>query len=321
MAKPKTKTPALRSNRVIRKIRKNKTKQKAVKVNKLDVASRIREINDPCSMHIPPSLTTQAGCYPINQTVRLDFDQLLNYATMIFVTSAGGTGSVASIVSWDTVGAGAMTKLVHTLPLLSVAGSAGGASSSKASKVGIRLTNVTPNLYVSGRVYVANLSQRLTLPALPSSMTAAQWTTTMNEIKSLPEHMLRTYAGSEFTPSGRAYGKCISCHVVDEVDYNNFYPHNGTDTFDEFFSIFCQSTVAATTESNRPFSTTVIVIDKQSNTSTNFLQNYVYNIDAQMLTRWPINTVPGLGAKDVPAATPVLVNASREDASTAHARL
>jgi len=306
---------------VKKKIIKKKTNGKAKRTTDMNgIMKSIRSANDPVTLMIPPTLSVQAGCFPINQTVRADFDQLLNYSTMIFVTSFGGSGTVGTLVSWDAVGAGATSRVVHTLPLLATSGTAGGATSSKCSKVGIRLVNVSPNLYVSGRVYVAKLDQRIAFPnTLPSAMTGAQWNAVADSIKSLPEHMLRTFAAQEFTPGGSCYGKCIPCHVVDEVDYNNFEPHDGTETFDAFFGHVTQSPVLA--PGKRPLSTTVILMDKQSQTSTNFLQNYVYNIDAQMLSRWPLNTVPGLSSKDQPPSHPAVVNAARIDAADAHARL
>lgn len=320
---------AKKKNSVARKrvvpMLKQKVKKKLVKKknkpNAESALSAVRRVNDPTTLLVPPTLSMQAGCYPMNQTIRADFDQTQNYAAMLFITTCGGTGSVGCMVTWDAVGAGAITRTVHTLPLLAAAGSAGGASSSKASKVGVRLVNVSPNLYVSGKVYVASLNQRLNLPALASVMTNAQWNSVFNEVKALPEHMLHTFSAAEFTPSGRCYGKCIPCHVVDEVDYNNYFPHEGAITVDEYFSIFTQTSIATTANSNRPLSTTVILIDKQSLTGTTFLQQYVYNIDAQFLTRWPLNTVPGVSSKDVLPSHPEAVSVARADALGAHARL
>jgi len=260
---------------------KNKSKNQTSNRN---VAEHVRHVLDPCTMAIPPSMTFQANCYPINQTVRHDFDQTAGNDRMYFVSAYGGSGTVGVGLEWDaSLVATTVTRFTNTLPLLSASNSAGGASSSKCSKVGIRIVNSTANLYVAGRVYVARIDQRLAFPALLSAMTPTQLADLKTVIKALPETMLQSYAASEFTPGGKLYGKSIPCHIVDDIDYNNYEAHGGSDTVDGFGSHIGLTTVQA--PGTRPMSTIVVIFEKAAVLGTTFNQNYTINLDAQYLTR------------------------------------
>lgn len=302
---------------VLKRGAKSAKKKVKVRVNN-GMSDMVRHVLDPVTTAIPPSLSFQANCFPINQTVRHDFDFTTGYDRMYFISGYGGSGTCGCHVEWDaSFVATTATRTAYTLPLLATSAQSGGASSSKISKAGIRIVNSTANLYLAGRVYIARLDQRITLPGLPSTMTPAQWAALKDTIKALPDSMMQSYAANEFVAGGKLYQKCIPVHVVDEVDYNNYEAHYGTDTVDGFFTHTGINNVQF--PASRPMSTIVVIFEKTAVTggATTFNQNYTINMDAQYLTRWPLNTVPGLSAKSIVAAPAEVVTAARVHASAA----
>lgn len=276
---------------------------------KSTVAKVGKTVFDPSNSYIPPVLISQLGVFPIRSTRREEVFQAVGVQYVLFVTAIPGRGTNAVFGFFNPV-ATTVIPLAQftpwTMPLLALTGHNGGPTASRCTKAGVRVTNATPNLYMGGRVYVSNLNQRLKFPGDPATMTGVDWNNVMSTVRSLPEPMTTPETWKSFGEKRK--DKPIYCHVVDEVKYQDFTYHNGAspDALDFFDHIGTWSTAV---EEPRPMST-VILSWSASTTSAN-LQDLVMNIDAQYLTRWPIDSVPGQNARDVVGSPAADVNASR----------
>lgn len=269
-----------------------------------------RAVFDPTNMSIPPVLITQLGVFPIRGTVRYEASQVVGYGYFIMVTSIPGRGTNAVFGTYNPVGTTVLPSSayqVFTMPLLTLTGHSGGPTASRCTKAGVRITNSTPALYQGGRVYISNLNQRLKFAMDPANMTGTDWAALMNTVRGLPEPMTVPETWKSFGENIRK-DRSIYSRVVDEVKYQDYSFHNGPspDGFDFFDHVGTWSTAA---EEPRPMST-VLISWNSSTTATN-LQDLTFNVDAQYLTRWPIDTVPGQHGKDVPGAPHGEVNGTR----------
>lgn len=247
--------------------------------------------------------------FPLNSIIRNEFRSDLNNATIFMITSVPGSGTVGMRASWLTGGAGFATIAMLNLPLLSVSGALGGATSIKASKIGVELENTTQYLNTAGRVYVADIDARLFAAGQPTTMIGTQWDDLANTIKAFPETRLR--AARHFVEPKKAYG-----HVVDDVDYGLFDSNIGllpANTFGEHIMVWPAPSVSV--ERARPMSTLVVLVE--STGASGQLQDYTMTVHAQHLTRWPLSTVPGQAMKEGKAADPLRVARAREAANAA----
>lgn len=268
---------------------------------------------NPKNKMIPPILVPQLGVFPIQGTIRKEPVQAINTSYFLIATSIPGRGTVACFGSYNTAGGVAIPYVatpfeIWSMPLLTLSGHAGGATSSRCTKVGIRVSNASANLYLGGRVYISNLDQRIRFPADPAAMTATQWVTTFENIRGLPEPMTIPATWKSFGEKSENEDKSFYSRVVDEVKYSDFAYHDGiSPDATDFFDHIATWTTGA--EESRPMSSVVFSWSAPSNAT--FLQDLTINVDAQFLTRWPIDTVAGQHAITVAAAPQKVVSESR----------
>lgn len=289
---------------------------------------------DPLLRSVPPSMVALRHVFPMNVLARMEYDTPLNHRTMIFVSGWGGTANSVMMVSASFSGVYIQTAFA---PILQYPAKDGGASSSKISKVGLRVANTTPQLYRGGRAFLAVVDQRLRLPALAGAMTGPQWMAVGDSIKTLPPHMCQPIDLVDFGSGGSYHDRCIYAGVDDEVDYALFDSHRGAyvsttnldfargtaetpgvgvnnilrpdDVTDWFKHISLSAGAVPADELTRPMSTVVLVIEAPS--MANYVQNLNIDFPMQVLTRWPLETVPGQQTITIEAADSMQVNLSR----------
>jgi len=277
--KPKKNLMKVINKQVIKK--RPQPKKKAVK----PMSGPGHAIFDASTLGVPPSLVPFGKYFPISGLSRTDISPTGISSYIMFFSCVPGTASIGVNVIFQGLVVPAVVPAtgVISVPLLSANASSGGASSVKSSKASVEIENTTALLNVQGRVYVANLQQRINLPAAPSTLTAAQWMAVANIVKSYPDTQVLT--ASHFLERRK-----FMCSVVDEPDYQNFDAHRGNISLDDFMSHIGVWT--GSTERSRPMSTICLVFDTVGSSVT---QGNDYNITAraQHLTRWPLDTVPG----------------------------
>lgn len=284
-------------------------KQKQQVSTKLVARTIGKSVFDPTNTMIPPVLISQLGVFPIQNTYRSEVFQSAGTQYFVMVSAIPGRGTSAVFGFYNPV-ATTVIPLTQfqpwTFPLLALTGHSGGPTASRCTKVGVRITNATPNLTCGGRVYVSNLNQRVKFPGDPATMTGVNWSDMMATIRSLPEPMTMPETWKSF--SEKRKDKPIYCRVVDEVKYQDYNFHNGPcpDAIDFFDHVGTWTTAV---EEPRPMST--VIISWTAATTAANLQDLTFNVDAQYLTRWPIDSVPGQNARDVSGSPPADVNATR----------
>lgn len=242
----------------------------------------------------------------------MDLDTAVGRDYLLFVSGVPGAANQGMLVDYSPTNALPAPVLTNfTLPLLTQSATAGGPTSSKISKCGIRIENATAPLYMGGsRVFLAHLDQRLRLPAAPGSMTGAEWEATAIILRALPPKMLQAYGADAFGSNGIVGAKSFYTHVVDEVDYTQFENHLGTVSGNDYMQHI--AVWPTSIETSRPMSTKVFLI--KGPPSAQFAQTLILNVDAQLLTRWAIDTVPGISSATVHASDPGTCSAARADA-------
>jgi len=204
-------------------------------------------------------------------------------------------GELATIgVSCQMSASTVQTLKGYTVPTLAVSAANGGCSSARSMKASVSLVCNTPVIKRGGRVYILNCDQRIHLPNTPTLMTYADWTTTINTVKSHPD--VQRYDLSEFGTER----ECV-CHVVNQPDYYTYDEWHGeadpalTQRFLDHLSSF---PTAADTERRRPMSTVIIVIEGSADEQTITLTPR-----ASWYTRHPLDTLPGQAMLTVPTTT------------------
>lgn len=274
----------------------------------------LKKVFNPSNKVVPPMLVPQLGVFPIQGTVRQEIVQAVSTAYFIILSSIPGRSTFAMFGSYPAAG-GASVPYTATpfqlwsLPLLASTAAFGGATSSRMTKAGLRITNATPNLNLGGRMYMSHLDQRMRFPADPSLMTASQWVTTFETIRGLPAPMTKPYSWKDFAERTSLEDKSQYVHVVDEVKYADYNLHGGPcpDGLDFFDHV---SVWNGSSELSRPMST--LVLSWTTAAVTAQIQDLTINADAQYLTRWPVDTVPGQSAITVAAATQAVVTGTRQ---------
>lgn len=266
---------------------------------------------NPVSRAVPPHLVPMLGVFPMNGTLRLEPTTAAAKNYFVIATAIPGSGTVGMMAEYNPPPSVSTLANIQffTLPLLTKAATDGGPTASRVTKVGIRVINATAPLYAGGRVYVSNLAQRLTLPAAPSVMTSVQWDTTFQAIRGLPAAQTLSTSWSDFMPGGRLREKSFFAQVVDDPKYNDFNVHaaplTGVDAFFEHIARWGTSEMDP-----RPMST--VVFSWTTPATGTFVQDLTFHLDAQHITRWPIDTVPGQNSVDVKASDPKAVSRARE---------
>jgi len=271
----------------------------------------------PASPYIPPSLFNHFGVFPVQGTVRHEPAQAINTGYMLVCSAIPGYGTVGRFITYTPGSASVAVSTALTLPLMSVGFNAGGPTSSRVTKVGFRMVNSTASLYRSGRVFITHLTQRLKLPAAPSVMTGIQWDELAGSLRGMPPKFTKTTDFADFGAKGELHDKPFFCIPVDHAKYNEYRPHKGTmANIDDWFDNV--ALWATSTEESHPMS--MLVLSWTSASSTTFLQELTISCDAQFMTRWPVDTVPGQAHIDIPSSNPSVVAKADAVAQLAHAR-
>lgn len=273
----------------------------------------LKAVFNPTNKSVPPMLVPQLGVFPIQGTIRVEPVQALATSYFIILSSIPGRSTVAMYGTYPTAGGVTIPYTVTpfslwSLPLLASTAGFGGATSSRMTKAGIRVVNATPNLYAGGRLYVSHLDQRIKFPADPSTMTGAQWVSTFETLRGLPDPLTKPHSWKDYASRSGLEDKSQYIHVVDEVKYGDYNVHNGPcpDGMDFFDHVAVWN---GSEELSRPMST--IVFSWSAPSASTQLQDLTINVDAQFLTRWPVDTVPGQSAITVAAATQQIVSGTR----------
>lgn len=273
----------------------------------------LKAVFNPTNKVVPPLLVPQLGVFPIQGTIRKEPVQALLTSYFLILSAVPGRSTVAVYGSYPSGGGASIPYTatpfeIWSLPLLALSGHQGGATSSRMTKAGVRVTNASANLYLGGRLYVSHLDQRMKFPADPSLMTASQWVSTFDTVRSLPEPMTKPHSWKDYGSRSALEDKSQYIHVVDEVKYAEYSVHSGPcpAPLDFFDHVGVWDTSA---DQQRPMST--IVFSWTAPPATTFLQDLTFNVDAQFLTRWPVDTVPGQSAITVAAAPQKVVTDTR----------
>lgn len=305
--KPKPKSKSANKQELI----KNLLVRVAAKKKQNGNNNRYISYYDPTVVAIPPSLYSHHGVFIVNGTARRDLITAINLSHMLICTAIPGYGTCGIYMTWSTGAATTATATYFTIPQLAASYTTSGPSSTRYTKVGCRIVNGSASLYQSGKVYVTNISQRLRLPAAPSSLTGSQWDSIVVGLRGMPERFTKPYSWADFGNKGKMENKSIYCHVVDAPKYNDFAVHLGQNTvMDEFFDNI--SIWPSSAEAPHPMSIAIVHWDTPS--SATFLQDLTASVDAQIMSRWPIDSIPGQAQVDHPASKPDLVAKADADA-------
>jgi hypothetical protein len=264
---------------------------------------------DPTCPVIPPSLYPHHGVFVVNGTRRLDLNQAAGTQNMLVCTAIPGSGTMGAHLVWPAAGTGVTTQSFFTVPQLADPATTTGPSSSRCTKVGLRIVNAAPRLYQSGKVFVTRLTQRLRLPAAPNVMTADQWNAYVSTLRGMPEKYTRPYSWSDFAGGGRMEDKSMYCHVVDIPKYNDFSAHFGSETsLNNLFDNF--AVWPSSTEAPHPMS--LVIVTWQTPDTSDRFPDITASMDGQFMTRWPVETIPGISSVDIQASTPDVVKKADE---------
>lgn len=272
--------------------------------------SMLRRAYDPTCPIIPPSLYAHHGVFIVNSTARLDLAAVVNKVHMLICTAIPGFGTVGLHMVWNVSPSTALATAAHfTIPQLKDPATSTGPSSSRCTKVGMRIVNAAPRLHQSGKVYVTHLTQRMRLPASPAAMTSDEWNTYVATLRGMPERYTKPYNWADFASSGKMEDKPIYCRVVDVPKYNDFSTHQGTESSITGFLDNC-AVWPGSTETPHPMSLAIVTWDAPS--VADRLPDLTCSMDAQFMTRWPVDSVPGIAQFDVGASPPEHVKIADE---------
>jgi len=263
---------------------------------------------DPMCPHPVPSLASDGKALDYTGLVSSDFTVDTTNHTLLIATNTGNSGTTAITLKVDANGGFVNNSLaVHTIPTLSLSDKEGGASSSRAMKLGISVVNCSNNYKVGGRVTYINSSQRLP-PRLVD--TATEFSRITAGIKTSPYR--KRINGKDLM-----HPKQIITYPVDNSEYSRFREFEGTLNVDQFMSHVFSGGDGVTTKDSvvtpRPMSISAWVFEPASDT-----QDYSFTVRASYYTRWPLSSIPGQSMKPVPTAPPAIVNHVR-DVAEAHA--
>lgn len=280
------------------------------------MSKKLKQFNDafdPTNSIVPPSLMHTSGVFPIQGHMRDELLQIAQRRYILVVTAIPGSPTAGILLRADLAGSsagGAVYQTIYNVPTMNALPDAGGPTAIRWTKVGFSFENATPRMYQGGRVYITHLTQRLNLPALPSTMSADQWSSVITTLRNMPETSTEGHGWDEFGSSGPMHRRPRYVKVVDEPKYNDFSANTGAiagiDTFFNNIALWPSSA-----EDPHPMSILIVSWDTPTTSTTHVLQDLTLHVHAQALTRWPINTVPGQNQIDIPAASQARVDATR----------
>lgn len=236
-----------------------------------------------------PVLRHEATALVVPGVARLELSHQLLSRTVYMVTNVGNAGTIACRL------ASSLGFNMLTVPVLALTDDAGGPVSGRAMKAGVTVVNNTADINAGGRVYVLNSDQRVPLAAAPSAATAPQVTAFMDTIVNHPA--TRSFSGKDFQSP-----KHFHCHAVDNVDYEDYTPWAGTLTLNEFMEHV--AVWPGSSHGRRPMSCVFIVLEAPP-----FVQDYTMSANSYHYTRWPLSSIGGSVARDVPVAPAAVVGA------------
>lgn len=234
-----------------------------------------------------------------------DFTIVSGERLIAFFSNVGDMASIG--VACEMNATTVQSLKAFNVPALSAAASEGGCSSGRSMKCSVSLVCNTPVVKRGGRVYILNCDQRIYLPAVPTQMTYATWTSTINTVKSHPD--VQRYDLSEFGSERECY-----CHMVNQPDYYTYDEWHGAidpTTNNRFMDHLAAWPAAADTERRRPMSTIIVVIEGSADEQTITLTPR-----ASWYTRHPLDTLPGQAMTTVPTASMAEVNSMNANASS-----
>jgi len=259
------------------------------------------DVFDPRTPVPIPVIVSEGNAFPMQGSTVKNFN---NSTTTRMLFAYANTGDSGTVLAW-VQNTATPSKGVETIPLLAAADDAGGPTSGRAMKGGLTIVNRTQYLNQGGQVAVLAATQRVSLSALPSLMTQAQWNTFFDEIVAHPS--TRLYNGSDFRTA-----KTFITHPTDQSDYTKYQPWMGTSALDDWWKHV--AIWPGGTPENRPMSTVFVVFE-----ASDSVNSYEAKTRSHFYTRWPLNSVPGQAQKPVPIADTKVVNAQRIHAeATSH---
>jgi len=267
-------------------------KQKGKGKTKPNSSSRRRDLFSPWNDLLVPVISSEGKAFPTRGIVR--DDATISASTFMYIATNGG---VSGTVLGAVVNSAAPSLVPFTIPTLALSDSSGGPTSGRAMKLGLTLVNTTKVLDQGGRLYILHSNQRFSLPAAPSAMTQAQWTTFFGTVKDHPD--TTPYQGADFSNP-----KAMVSHPISDPDYHDYNQWVGTETFDQFAAHW--ATWSGASVRNRPMSTIVILFEIPSAS-----QSYTVSVSANFYTRWPITSIPGQHSTYVPTAPAAVLNSHK----------
>jgi hypothetical protein len=212
----------------------------------------------------------------------------------------GNTGRSSTVIM-QVANAATPVVTYSSVPTLDVDYDSGGPTSGRSMKVGFKLQNYAPALDLAGAVHVLQSKQRVFLPAAFTSMTQANWSTVIAEIRSHPDSLIL---------SGKELSKGLSffSHPVDTTAYNEFGRWLGSSN--STFSSFAATWTSAS-ENPRAMSFYWVVFDKCTPK-----QDYVFTVHSSYYTRWPLNSVLAQHQVQTPVVRADVASSQRLQAET-----
>lgn len=292
--------------------RANTTKSKAVSRPKKAGASRSSgartsgNIFDPNSTQPIPVAARESSAYSFSGLVRksgfatatnpLDFH-------ILAISNCGCSATVMAELYVTTGGTASGTAAWH-VDKITQSAAAGGATTGRAMKVGLRMVNTTKALDVGGEVFMLSTPVKLTLPQDPTTMTIAEITALKDEI--VNHSRTRVYAASQFTREGLE----VSVHPTDQTDYTDYLPWMGTESVDDFFShVASFPSGLGVIQKPQPMSVLWVVVPAVTTAN-----DYLLNVRGQWYLRWPIDLVMANNHREVPTASQATINLQRKNA-------
>ena len=259
---------------------------------------------NPCIIPIP---RPQAKALPITcmTTATAGTHSLFRY--LIMVTNNGVSGTIMAVLGQDTRVANEDAQCNHTntktCPLMALAAGSGGPLSSRAMKCSLTIVSSTKRVNQGGDVFIYQSDNRFRVPF--GSLGDESNTLTNKGLGAVIDTILAQKDRRAINGADLQVPKKFVNRVVDSVDYENFKPYQGTNTTSQFLNHVStiegsSSTTLIALENDRPMNTMCIVLDTLPDNDAN---TYRLTARATWMTRWSLDSVPGLLQAEIPVAS------------------
>jgi len=250
----------------------------------------------PLSTSIIPVARSCGTGLSVSGLVSSELTHSVGDRTLFIVNNYGSSGTIMLKITRPSSGA-TPSKTTYTVPLLDSPASVGGPTSGRSMKAGISILNNTPQLTAGGRCYIIDVDQRMAIPDDLYSITATEFDSFLDKLKG---HVNRIpFDGATFKPV-----KHFHTHVADAVQYETFNTWVGTDTVSGFGSHMFEYP-GTPDPTKKSMSTLLVILESPAAT-----QEYTITARGQWMTRWPLDTIGGFVSKDIPTATPAVVDSA-----------